>query len=229
MSRKKRKPASRSGAAAGPATAPTTAMQRGAQAMFFIAMAFVAAHEGIVGLGGPARTFALWALAAGGSLVGLARRRDARITDDLCLLLSPRARGGVILGILACVAFAFAGVGNREHGLFGSSIADAALVGCLVFASAMLAWGGVASAVRTLLGLSLPAILAGAIFFTMAFFTSSISSDVAVFVASLAGAIASQRTRSVSFAAIVFAYGVGGVPGAIATSALYVAIGAARL
>jgi hypothetical protein len=48
-------------------------------------------------------------------------------------------------------------------------------------------------------------------------------------VASLAGAIASQRTKSTSFAAIVFAYGVGGVPGAIATSLLYVAISAARL
>ena len=204
-------------------------MQRGAQAMFFIAMAFVAAHEGIVGLGGPARTYALWALAAGGSLVGLARRKDARTTDDLCLSLSPRARGGVILGILACVAFAFTGVGNREHGLFGTSTADAALMGCLVFASAMLAWGGVASAVRTLLGFSLPAIVAGAIFFTMAFFNGDIASDVAVFVASLAGAIASQRARSISFAAIVFAYGVGGVPGAIATSALYVAISAARL
>lgn len=229
MSRKKRRPATRSGAAAIPAAAPTPMIQRGAQALFFIAIAFVAAHEGIVGFSGPARTYALWALAAAGSLVGLARRKDARTTDDLCLSLSARARGGVLLGILACVALAFAGVGNREHGLFGSSTADAALVGCLVFASAMLAWGGVTSAVRTLLGRSLPAILTGAIVFTMAFYSGSISADVAVLVASLAGAVASQRTRSVGFAAIVFAYGVGGVPGAIATSALYVAISAARL
>jgi hypothetical protein len=204
-------------------------MQRGAQAMFFVAIAFVAAHDGIIGLSDPARTYAMWALAAAGSLFGLARRKDSRTTDDLCLSLSPRARGGVLLGILACVALAFAGVGNREHGLFGSSTADAALVGCLVFASAMLAWGGAASAVRTLLGRSLPANLAGAIVFTMAFFTGSISADVAVLLASLAGAIATQRTRSIGFPAIVFAYGVGGVPAAIATSALYVAISAARL
>jgi hypothetical protein len=208
---------------------PTAVMQRGAQAMFFIAMAFVAAREGIGGLADPARTYSLWALAAVGTLVGLARRKDARTTDDLCLSLSPRARGGVLLGILACVALAFAGAGNREHGLFGTSIADAALIGCLVFASAMLAWGGVASAVRTLLGGSLPGIVAGAIFFTMAFFSGSLSDDIAVFVASLAGAIASYRTRSIGFAAIVFSYGVGGVPAAIATSALYVVISAARL
>lgn len=197
--------------------------------MFFVAIAFVAAHEGIVGLSGPARIYALWALAVVGSLVGLARRKDARTTDDLCLSLTPRARGGVILGILACVAFAFAGVGNREHGLFGTSTADAVLVGCLVFASAMLAWGGAASAVRTMLGHSVPATLTGAIMFTMAFFNGDLSSDIAVLVASLAGAIASQRTKSISFAAIVFAYGVGGVPGAIATSVLYVAISAARI
>ena len=229
MSRKKRRPAARSGAAASPAAAPTAMMQRSAQAMFFVAIAFVAAHQGIVGLADPMRTYALWALAIAAALVGLARRKDARITSDLCLSLSPRARGGVLLGILACVAFAFAGVGDREHGLFGSSTADAALVGGLVFAGAMLAWGGAASAVRTLLGGSIPAILAGAIVFTMAFFSGSISADIAVFVASLAGAIASQRTRSIGFAAIVFAYGVGGVPGAIATSVLYVAISAARL
>lgn len=211
------------------AATPDPLTQRGAQAIFFIAIAFVAAHEGIVGLSDPVRTYALWALAAAGSLAGLMRRKDARITDDLCLSLSPRARGGVLFGVLACVVLAIGGAGNREHGLFGASTADAALVGCLVFAGAMLAWGGAASATRTMLGRSLPGIVAGAIVFTMAFFTSVLYADAAVFVAAIAATITSQLTRSIGFAAIVFAYGAGGVPAAIATSALYVLIAAARL
>jgi hypothetical protein len=157
------------------------------------------------------------------------RRRDARFTDDLCLSLSPRARGGVLFGVLACVALAIGGAGNREHGLLGTSAADAALVGCLVFAGAMLAWGGAASAARTMLGRSPAVILTGALVFTMAFFNGNVYSDAAVFVAAIAATVASQRTRSIGFASIVFAYGGGGVPAAIATASLYVLVSAIRL
>ena len=203
-------------------------VQRGAQAMFFIAIAFVAAHEGIVGLSAPTRTYALWALAAAGSLAGVMRRRDARVTEDLCLSLSSRARGGVLFGVLVCVALAIGGAGNREHGLLAASAADGALVGCLVFAGAMLSWGGAASAVSVMLGRSLPAILTGALVFTMTFFSGNLYADAAVFVASIAATVTSQRTRSIGFASIVFAYGAGGVPAAITASALYVLVSAAR-
>lgn len=231
MGKKKRKP--RLARQNAPGGAVSTAMmpmeQRAAQAFFFVAIAFVAAHEGIVALSDPARTYALWALAAAGSLVGLLRRKDVRTTDEFCLSLSPRARSGVVFGIVACVALAFAGAGNREHGLFATSTADAALTGCLVFAAAMIAWGAAASAVQSLLGRSLPGIVAGAIVFTMAFFTGNLSADTAVFVAALAATVTSQRTRSIGFASIVFAYGAGGVPAAAATSALYVLVSAARI
>jgi hypothetical protein len=231
MAKKKRKPPpdARRGLVGASGPADLQAAQRGAQAMFFIAIAFVAGHEGIVGFTDPARTYALWALAIIGSLLGLMRRTDAKMTDDLCLSLSARARGGVLFAIVACAALAISGAGNRDHGLFATSTADAALVGCLVFATAMLAWGGAATAVGELLSRSWVGIGTGAIVFTMTFFTGSISADVAVLVASLAGAITSQRTRSIGFAAIVFAYGVGGIPAAIATSALYVIVSAARL
>jgi hypothetical protein len=135
----------------------------------------------------------------------------------------------VLFSIVACAGLAIVGAGNRDHGLFATSTADAALVGCLVFAAAMLAWGGAASAVHSLLGRTPVGIVTGAIVFTMTFFTGSISADVAVLVASFAGAITSQRTRSIGFASIVFSYGVGGIPAAVVTSALYVAISAARL
>jgi hypothetical protein len=203
-------------------------VQRGAQAMFFIAIAFVAAHEGIVGLSDPARTYALWALAAAGSLAGVIRRRDARVTEDLCLSLSSRARGGVLFGVLVSVALAIGGAGNREHGLLAASAADGALVGCLVFAGAMLSWGGAASAVSVMLARSLPAILTGALVFTMTFFSGNLYADAAVFVASIAATVTSQRTRSIGFASIVFAYGAGGVPAAVTASALYVLVSAAR-
>jgi hypothetical protein len=231
MAKKKRKlaPDARRGLGGEAVPSNLLATQRGAQAMFFVAIAFVAAHQGIVGFSDPARTDALWALAIVGSLLGLMRRTDAKTTDDLCLSLSARARSGVLFAIVACAALAISGAGNRDHGLFATSTADAALVGCLVFATAVLAWGGAASAVRTLLGRSAVGIVAGAIVFTMMFFTGSISADVAVLIASLAGAITSQRTQSIGFASIVFSYGVGGVPAAVATSALYVAISAARL
>jgi len=230
MPKKKRRAASSEpGRTARAAAAPPGPMsQRGAQAVFFMAIAFVAAHQGIVGLVDPARTYLLWALAAAGSLVGVMRRKDARFTDDLCLSLSPRARGGVLFGVLACVALAIGGAGNREHGLFATSTVDATLVGCLVFAGAMLAWGGAAGAVTTMLGRSAPGIFAGALVFTMSFFNGNLYSDAAVFVAAIAATIVTQRTRSVGFAAIVFAYGAGGVPAAIATSALYVLVAAAR-
>src|SRR5471032_2758069 len=119
MPKKKRRAGSADrGQRAGESAAQSNPMtQRGAQAIFFMAIAFVAAHQGIVGLSDPARTYALWALAAAGSLAGLLRRKDARITDDLCLSLSPRSRGGVLFGVLACVALAIGGAGNREHGL----------------------------------------------------------------------------------------------------------------
>ena len=231
MAKKKRKPERDARRGRGGATAPADvqAAQRGAQAMFFVAIAFVAGHEGIIGFTDPARTYALWALAVVGSLLGLMRRTDAVTTDDLCLSLSVRARSGVLFAVVACAVLAISGAGNRDHGLFASSTGDAALVGCLVFAAAMLAWGGAASAVGKLLGLPVAGIVTGAIVFTMTFFTGSISADVAVFVASLAGAIVSRRTRSIGFASIVFSYGVGGVPAAIATSVLYVAVSAARL
>jgi hypothetical protein len=226
VSKKRRKAAGSGGGAAASPQGPT--LQRGAQAMFFMSVAFVAAHEGIVGLGEPARTYALWSLAIAGSLVALLRRRDARFTDDLCLALSPRARAGVLFGVIACVALAFVGAGSREHGLFATSTADAALVGCLVFAGAMLAWGGAASAVRTLVGRTLPAVVTGAVVFTMAFFTGNLYADAAVFIAAIAATAISQRTRSIGFAALVFAYGAGGIPAALATSVLYVAVSAAR-
>jgi len=231
MAKKKRKPAPDAHRGPGGAARPTDlqAAQRGAQALFFIAIAFVAGHEGIVGFSDPARTYALWGLAIIGALLGLMRRTDAKMTDELCLSLSSRARGGVLFAIVACAALAISGAGNRDHGLFATTTVDAALVGCLVFATAMLAWGGAAGAVGTLLGRPVVGIVTGAVVFTMTFFTGSISADVAVLVASLAGAITSQRTRSIGFASIVFSYGVGGVPAAVATSALYAIVSAARL
>ena len=230
MGKKKRRatPTQPRARAAANASASDPAVQRGAQAIFFIAIAFVAAHEGIVGLSDPARTNALWALAAAGSLVGLIRRRDARFTDDVCLSLSSRARGGVLVGVLACFALAIGGAGNREHGLLATSQADGVLVGCLVFAGAMLSWGGAASAVQTMLGQAVPGFFAGALIFTMAFFSGNLYADAAVLVAAVAATITSQRTRSTGFASIVFAYGAGGVPAAIAASALYVFVAAAR-
>jgi hypothetical protein len=231
MTKKKRKPSAgarrRPGGAAGP-TDPQ-AVQRGAQALFFVAIAFVAGHQGIVAFADPARTYALWALAIVGALLGLMRRTDAKMTDDLCLSLSARARSGVLFAIVACAGLAISGAGNRDHGLFATTTAEAALVGCLVFAAAVLTWGGAASAVYSLLGSSLPSVLVGAIMFTMAFFSGNLYADAAVFVAAIAATFTTQRTRSIGFAAIVFAYGAGGVPAAVATSALYVAISAARL
>jgi hypothetical protein len=231
MAKKKRKhaPDARRGPGGTASPADILAAQRGAQAMFFIAIAFVAAREGVGGFLEPARTDALWALALVGSLLGLMRRTDAKMTDDLCLSLSARARSGVLFAIVACAALAIGGAGNRDHGLFATTTAEAALVGCLVFAAAMLTWGGAASAVYSLLGWSLPSVLVGAIMFTMAFFSGNLYADAAVFVAAIAATFTTQRTRSIGFAAIVFAYGAGGVPAAVATSALYVIISAARL
>ena len=230
MAKKKRKQATDGARGrAGPA-APSDhlAIQRRAQALFFVAIAFVAAREGIAGLFEPARTDALWALAIVGSLLGLMRRTDAKMTDDLCLTLSSRARGGVLFGIVACAALAFGGAGNRDHGLFATSTADAALVGCLVFAAAMFSWGGAATAAHSLLGRSHLSVLVGAVMFTMVFFSGNLYADAAVFVAAIAAAFTTQRTRSIGFASIVFAYGAGGIPAAVATSTLYVLVSAAR-
>lgn len=226
MSKKKRKKIASLGTA--DALPPSLEVQRGAQALFFIAIAFVAAREGIGGLHDPERSYANWALAVAGAFVGLIRRKDARFTDELCLSRSSRSRGGVTIAIVACVALAFAGAGNREHGLFATSVGEAALIGCLVFAGAMLAWGGTASATRTLLGRSALSVIAGAIVFTMAFFTGNLYADAAVLVAAIAATITTQRTRSIGFASIVFAYGAGGIPAAIVTSVLCIAISAAR-
>ena len=204
-------------------------MQAGAQALFFVAIAFVAAHEGFTGLGDPYRMPALWGIAGAACLFACVRRADARLTDDLCLSLSSRARIGVLAALAICAVFAIAGIGDRRHGLLAASPTDAALVGALVFAAAMLTWGGAASATRSLFGRAWAAVAAGAIMFTMAFFSGNLYADAAVLVASIAATIAAQRSRSLAFPAIVFAYGAAGVPGALVTAALYAAVAAYRL
>ncbi|HLJ83152.1 MAG TPA: hypothetical protein VKT51_03115 [Candidatus Eremiobacteraceae bacterium] len=206
----------------------TPATQAGAQALFFLAIAFVAAHEGFTGLGDPYRTPSLWGIVGAVCLVACARRADARLTDDFCLSFSSRARIGVLAAVAISAVLAIAGVGDRQHGLLAASTTDAALVGGLVFAAAALTWGGAASATRTLFGRAWIAVAAGAIMFTMAFFSGNLYADAAVFVASIAATIAAQRARSFAFPAIVFAYGAAGVPGAIVTTMLYVAIAAYR-
>lgn len=228
MSAKRRnrsRPPARKTEAAPPSPA---AVQAGAQALFFIAIAFVAAHEGITGLSEPYRTPALWSIAGVAALIACARRSDAKFTDDLCLSLSGRARIGVLLALAVSAALAFAGIGDRLHGLLARSAPDAALVGALVFAAAILTWGAAASAARALVGRMWAAVLAGAVLFTMAFFTGNLYADAAVFVAAIAGAYATQRARTSAFPAIVFAYGAGGAPGAVVTAALYVVIAAIR-
>jgi hypothetical protein len=222
----KRRSAPRRAVATRTATPPAT--QAGAQALFFVAVAFVAAHEGFTGLGDPYRTPALWGIVGAACFVACARRGDAQFTDDLCLSFSGRARIGLLAALAISAVLAIAGIGDRQQGLLAASTPDAALVGGLVFAAAVLTWGGAASATRTLFGRAWIAIAAGAIMFTMAFFSGNLYADAAVFVAAIAATIASQRVRSVAFPAIVFAYGAAGAPGAIVTALLYVAIAAFR-
>jgi hypothetical protein len=209
-------------------TVPSPATQAGAQALFFVAIAFVAAHEGFTGLGDPYRTPALWGIVGAACILACARRTDARLSDDLCLSLSNRARIGVLAALAISAILAIAGMGDRQHGLLAASTPDAALVGGLAFAAAALTWGGATSATQTLFGRAWIAITVGAIMFTMAFFSGNLYADAAIFVASLAATIAAQRARSVAFPAIVFAYGAAGAPGAIVTTLLYVAIAAYR-
>jgi hypothetical protein len=208
--------------------ASTPATQAGAQALFFVAIAFVAAHEGFTGLGEPYRTPALWAIVAATCFFACVRRGDAQLTDDLCLAFSNRARIGLLAALAISAVLAIAGIGDRQHGLFAASTSDAALVGGLVFAAAALTWGGAASATRTLFGRAWAAVGLGAVMFTMAFFSGNLYADAAVFVASIAATIAAQRAHSVAFPSIVFAYGAAGAPGAIMATLLYVAIAAYR-
>ena len=223
--RKRAKPGARSADA--PQRSPE-ATRAGAQALFFVALAFVAAHEGFTGLSDRYRMVALWALVGVATLIMCARRRDAVLTDDLCLGLSGRARIGILLALAVCVVSALAGFGDRTHGLFATSTADAALVGGLAVAAAVLSWGGAASATRTMFGSMWAAVAVGAIMFTMAFFTGDLYADAAVFVASIAATYVSQRARSAAFPVIVFAYGAGGAPGAIVAAALYVLVAVYR-
>ncbi len=228
MSAKRRSKAKRGGQKTASKESSSAAAQSGAQMLFFITIAFVAAHEAITGLIEPYRTPALWALVGAATLVSCARRHDARFTDDLALSFSSRARVGVLVALAICAALAIAGIGNRQHGLLAASTSDAALVGGLVYSGAVLAWGGAASAVLTLLGRTWAAVLLGALMFTMAFFTGLLYADAAVLVASLAATFVAQRSRSVAFPAVVFAYGAGGAPAAIVTTVLYVSVAVAR-
>jgi hypothetical protein len=228
MSAKRRNAPKRSQREVATRSASSPATQAGAQALFFVAIAFVAAHEGFTGLGDPYRTPALWVIVGVACIAACARRADARLTDDLCLSLSNRARVGLLAALAISTVLAIAGMGDRQHGLLATSTTDAALVGGLVFAAAALTWGGAASAAHTLFGRAWVAVAAGAIMFAMAFFSGNLYADAAVFVASIAATIAAQRAHSVAFPAIVFAYGAAGAPGAIVTTVLYVAIAAYR-
>jgi hypothetical protein len=228
MSAKRRSAPKRRVRESATSTGESPATQAGAQALFFVAIAFVAAHEGFTGLGDPYRTPALWGIVGAACIVACLRRADARLTDDLCLLLSSRARIGLLAALAICAVLAIAGIGDRQHGLLATSTPDAVLVGGLAFAGAVLTWGGAASATRSLFGRAWIGVAAGAIMFTMAFFSGNLYADAAVFVASVAATIASQRARSIAFPAIVFAYGAAGAPGAIVTALLYVAIAAYR-
>jgi hypothetical protein len=209
-------------------TVTPPATQAGAQALFFVAIAFVAAHEGFTGLGDPYRTPALWGIVGVACIVACVRRGDAQLTDDLCLSFSGRARVGLLAALAISAVLAIAGIGDRQHGLLAASTPDALLVGGLVFAAAALTWGGAASATSALFGRAWIAVASGAIMFTMAFFSGDLYADAAIFVATIAATITSQRAHSIAFAAIVFAYGAAGAPGAIVTALLYVAIAAYR-